>query len=572
MAFDSPRAACVQDCFDSAKDLSDVGRKLAALFNGKGPVGLDGSMAIYPDTKAIDSGFAPYAGSGAHLNGMPVNKRLVGVEGPEAGDNGEEGAGVFLNHVPAGNLPHANMHGDGGFALNILNGVFRSAGESWMVKWAVVKAHVDVGDEKTYSLPSSASSTYYAANCFTCSDSKGRGETRVPVRLYWQYETARAAIGTVVGYVRDLDGVARVVTDTLPAEASSFAQYAVATTDWDWVTGRDLPGTSTSQVGFALFQDANDVFGATNGASETTYTVYLPATAGADPNIHAGDLVTYESDASGNKIADSGYLDCKINSVEMWNGTPSNIKAGWIEHSVMRSRFAVGYDPDETDYNAVENTGGSHPITPVEHSSDSSPSTWLIDDHVFTSSLNTASLTVTAHPQTTSSSNATGLTVSDHAAKDTSSSATGVNNHSAGTSGSGNANLANHSVHANSPETTTLSIVESTASGVTNVTVVTSVSAGGETLSHSPSGHTHSTPELSHSGDEHTHRVSLYSHSVTDGGHSHTSSPLDHVVVDGGHAHTSTLPHTGTLPHVEEDYRPPYSTVLWVVRVHPDQE
>ena len=560
MAWDSPKPGCIAECFEGAKDLSDVGQRLAQLHGRPGRVENEGPVVVYPDTKAIDSGFASYS---THLNGMPVNKRLVGVDGPEAGDNGEDGVGIFINHIPAGGLPLVNMHGDGGFGLRMKSGVLWNQGESWVLKAAKVQAVGELTDEKTYSLPSGASSTYYFANCYNCGDSKGRSLTREPVRVFSKKALADTMVGTTVYYLRDQSGVAWMID---AVSESNSVKYAKATGVWDWVD------EYTDKVGYALFQDANDLFGDTAGASETTYTVYLRATAGADPNIHENDVVTYEVDASGNRIADSGYLDSKINSGERWYGTTSDIKAGWIEATQDRGRFAVGYDPDDADYNTLESTGGSHPITPAEHSSNSETTTFDIDDHEFTSSENTTHITVTAHPQTTSSTNATGLTVANHLAKDTSSSATGVNNHSAGTSGSGNLNLNSHTDHLNLVETTSRNILESTAPGFTSITFVTSVSAGGSTLSHASQTHTHSTPELSHAGDEHTHSVSLYEHTITDGGHAHTSSPLDHVVVDGGHSHTSTLPHTGTLPHVSEDYRPPYSTVLWIRRVHPDQE
>ncbi len=589
----------------------------------------DGTLSITGDIQAADSGFAPYSGSVAHLNPMPAPRgihRPIGTDGPDAGDNGEGGVVLLLDNQPGGDaFPMANLHGDGGFAMRISDGVLWNQGETWIAKWAKIRSVTTIIDEKTWNLPAGAEATYFAADCWICGDSRGRYVTREPVRIYSQVEFSESDVGTMVRYTgRDQSGVAWISRSPPPTPPP----YAKATDVWDWEV------ESTGTVGYAMFQNANDLFGATDGASETTYKVYLLATAGQDPNIHINDVVRYETDANGARVAITGYLDSKINTLEQWAGATNNIKAGWIEYTAMRGRFGVGYHPERTDYNALENQGGAHPITVTEHSSGAA--TWSINDHEFTTSENTTGITVTAHPQTTSSTNATGLTVgdhefttsenttgitvtahpqttssenttgitvTDHAAKDTSSSATGVNNHSAGTSGGGNANLDDHNVHANAAETTSLDIVESTAPGYTSVTVVVSVSAGGEVLTHTANGHTHSTPELTHSSDEHTHGVSLYEHTVTDGGHAHTSSPLehtvvdgghahtallahsltdsghahtssplDHVVVDGGHEHTALLEHTGTLPHAAQDLRPPYSTVLWIKRVHPDDE
>jgi hypothetical protein len=569
MAWDKPRPDCIAKCFSGPKDLADVGQGLAELFNQDGSVGNVGPVNIYGDQTASDSGFAPYSGTGAHLNSMPVNERLIGVDGPEDGDNGEDGCALLIDVEPAGGLPHSNMHGDGGFAIRIRNGVLWNQGESWVTKWGKVTAIGEFEDEKSYSAPSGADMTYYYADCYLCSDSKGRDETRIPVRVFSQVPFASEAIGTLVSYVRDQQGVAWTVNSA----AQQGNCYAKARGDWDWVTGY------TNKLGYADFQDANDVFGDTAGAVATTYTVYLPATAGSDPNIHTDDVVTYTVDSSGNRVAVSGYLDAKINSIELWGGTTSNIKSGWIEHTAWRGRFPAAYDPDDADYSTLDGEGGSNPIQPTEHSSGAA--TWSIDNHEFTSSENTTGITVSAHPEITTTTDEITATIDDHAAKDVSQSATGISvgGHNAKDTSSSRTGVDDHSIDAG--------LAFDAVDAGTNVTNLDDTDF--ETGEFLVADNHPSATVLEHTNDAHTHTVSAYTHSVTDGGHTHTVSAythtiadntghehtvrgLSHTVNDSGHEHTANLAHTGTLPHASEDYRPPYSTVLFIRRVHPDDE
>lgn len=81
-----------------------------------------------------------------------------------------------------------------------------------------------------------------------------------------------------------------------------------------------------------------------------------------------------------------------------------------------------------------------------------------------------------------------------------------------------------------------------------------------------PGGHLHPTQSTTHAhgtaNDEHFHEIAAssipsHSHTTTDPGHQHS---------------TPTLAHGGELYHREEDFRPPYCSIMFIQRVGPDDD
>ncbi len=487
----------------------------------------DDSNAIHKrtaDWEADDRGYADKGGTNFLLpTSLPVN--------PPATD----AALIHLVNIPA-NIPLAARFGDGGFALDIQDGILRSRGESWLLKWLWPTAVGSLEDSKSYSMSADADATYYYIDGYECSDSKGRGVTRIPIRAFSldPFPQGLVTDKVPVAYVRDQDGLAWATLRT------NRDRTAVAVTDWSWVT--------TNKLGKANFLDS-DITGVTAGESETTYDILLIATAGADPNIHIGDVVTWRHNEDGDKYAASGYLDSKINSIEKWGGTTSNIKAGWTEYTLSAGYYSVNYKAGDADFGTPGDTLGSHPIQPREHSASVNggtyaPNSWieadwnLADHPQTTSSENSISLTVATHPQSTCSENTTHLTV------------------------------ANHESHRHNPETTA-KVFDQIAGVFADGEVTTSEASPGGQHTHSHTMSAASTEVWFN--DPSTIETTTLEHTITDPGHFHTCSPMTHSVTMTAHDHTSSpLAHLGNLSHRQEDFRPPTIVAIEIIRIGPD--
>ncbi len=479
------------------------------------------------DWDADDRGYADKGGTNFLLpTKLPVN--------PPATD----AALIQLINIPK-NIPLADKFGDGGFALKIDSGILWNKGESWQLKWIWPTAVGSMEDSKAYSMSTGADGTYHFIDGYECSDSKGRNVTRIPIRVFSLDPFPQGVVTdkTPVSYMRDQHGVAWAVLRT------NRDRTAVAVTDWSWVT--------TNKLGKANFQDS-DITGVTAGESETTYDVSLIATLSNDPNIHIGDTVLWTYDEDGNKVAVSGYLDSKINSIEKWGGTTSNIKAGWTEYTLSAGYYAVNYKAGDADYGTPGDTLGSHPIQPREHSASVNGGTYAPNSWI------EADWNLTDHPQTTSSENSISLTVATHPEQTCSENSISLT-------------IANHNPHRHNYGTQASVVDEVGGVGTPGGEVTTStVSPGGE--------HTHEHTFSIATGevwrdDPSDYEVTVLTHSVTNSPHSHTCSPMTHSVTNSPHNHTSSpLAHLGTLTHRQEDFRPPTRVEIEIIRVSPDDE
>lgn len=508
----------------------DVG-PFVDLFSGAG-IDTDDHNAVHKrtaDWEADDRGYADKAGTNFLLpTSLPVN--------PPATD----AALIQLVNIPK-NMPLADRFGDGGFALVINSGILRNKGESWLLKWMLPTAVGTLEDARSYSMADGADATYYYIDGYECSDSKGRNLTRVPIRVFGLNAFAQGMVTnkTCVAYIRDQDGLAWSIAQ----ESTNQHRTAVAVTDWSWVT--------TNKLGKANFRDS-DITGVTAGESETTFDVSLIATLSNDPNIHIGDVVVFTEQEDDMKVAVSGYLDSKVNSIEKWGGTTSNIKAGWTEYTLSAGYYSVNYKAGDADYGTPGDTMGSHPIQPREHSASVNGGTygdnswneanWSLDDHPEqTCSENSISLTVATHPERTCSENTTHITLADHGS------------------------------HYHTPEDTANVVDEVGGVAWPGGPAPTSEVAPGGEHTHL---HTISVAFIESMWTESsTKPTEISAHVVTDPGHEHTCPPMTHSVTNTPHDHTaSPYIHSGTLTHRQEDFRPPTRVEIEIIRVGPDSD
>lgn len=117
-----------------------------------------------------------------------------------------------------------------------------------------------------------------------------------------------------------------------------------------------------------------------------------------------------------------------------------------------------------------------------------------------------------------------------------------------------------------------------------NVGDISISSAGGH--DHTTVAHTHTNTAHSHSTPVHGHTTTAHSHGVTHGHglsgtitlspdpHTHSITAHAHTVSETAHTHELETPleHTGTLKHREEDFRPPYRVMTFIIRVGPDED
>lgn len=479
------------------------------------------------DWEADDRGYADKGGTNFLLpTSLPVNPPVT------------DAALIELVNIPK-NIPLADRFGDGGFAINIESGILRNKGESWLLKWMWPTAVGTLKDSKSYSMKTGADATYHHIDGYECGDPKGRDITRVPIRVFGldPFPQGMVTDKSPVAYVRDQNGVGWAVV------RSNRHRTAVAVTDWDWQT--------TNKVGYANFLDS-DITGVTAGESETTYDVSLIATLSNDPNIHIGDVVVFTENEDGTKIAVSGYLDSKVNSIEKWGGTTSNIKAGWTEYTLSAGYYSVNYKAGDADYGTPGDTLGSHPIQPHEHSSGQAGGTYAPDNWT------EANWNLEDHPEQTCSENSISLTIQDHPEQTCSENSISIT-------------IQNHDPHRHNYGTQASVVDEVGGVGTPGGVVTTSeASPGGE--------HTHEHTFSVATGevwrdDPSDYETIVLSHSVTNSPHEHTCGPQTHSVTNSPHDHTcSPVSHLGSLSHRQEDFRPPTRVEIEIIRVGPDSD
>lgn len=272
------------------------------------------------------------------------------------------------------NVPNglSDRRGENGYAYYVREGIWRNDGESWLLKYAQIDSTTTVTDTRRTELITSTgvTSTYWVADGHECADSKARDLSGTPIRVFYDNAAALPTAGSVVRYLRDLDGLAWGLPTA--AQTDTYVQWGKATTGWGW--------EHANSVGYAVVQPCDDIDGA-NPAGSTT-RVYIRANGGQDPNVQTDDVVGYLTDENSTNVAVHGAWDDKIGTVKMIDPAVTTIPGGWRLFTEMGSRVPFGYTAGNADYDPAGSTGGSHPIRPTAHTDgepSSSTSAWKTD-------------------------------------------------------------------------------------------------------------------------------------------------------------------------------------------------
>lgn len=571
----------------------DAARRLAdALCMREQRLEHSGTISITGSLPRQDRGYSRHTGANNLKPVPPVNPPAV-VRGL-----------IEVSNQPDGD---SDKRGENGYSFYSKDGVVRSDGETWILKAGRVVASASVTDARADELDSDVKQKHYYANCFECSDKKGRDTTDTTVRVFTD-DPGALRNTDAIHYVRDLNGLAYQVGP------NPGVRYGVVQPGYDnkaVYDGASNPDAVTLKA--CEYSGLN-----TTSATFTSKVIYR---ANKDTALFTDYVVAYIGDDEGGRVVISDCYDEPIKkSVQVWNGTSSTIKDGWslsngdtitlpggstpVTTLNLNSTFIMGI----TTNALVGTTGGSHPIRPRQHDdseSFSTTTTWF-------STWKDTAWRLTAHPSHTLSTDETGLTVDSYTGTSgtfslsiigrsaTSSLAViGESGTSSlaiiGESDSETVAIDTHPEHYHPPGML-VDVVISTSTTTTGATT-TSVWANHPSgpvisnpdnaesfvsLSHivDPATHTHDVGTFGLSPDPHLHDVGSFE--ITPDPHDHgvgtfeiSPDPHDHSIdhihstTDPGHYHTSpSMSHAGSLWHREEDFRPPFARLPYIQRTH----
>lgn len=225
---------------------------------------------------------------------------------------------VDVAMLKVSNAPHADSdkRGDNGFAIDV-EGITRTD-QLWAIKWATVGSTSQAG-------------SYWHSDGFETNNSQGDTVSEVPIRVFFQNEEALPTAGDVVGYVRDVNGLAYGSTSHLVGisgfDPDDFTEVTLVTdvqfngtnfqkktltckvynpdensvSEWTNITGGD-----TTEVTVVI---DNDFDGTNFRHNHRTARVFDPGAAGGLHTISGGDTtevtVVVDVDVSGVTLRES---------------------------------------------------------------------------------------------------------------------------------------------------------------------------------------------------------------------------------------------------------------------------
>lgn len=355
---------------------------------------------------------------------------------------------------------------------------------------------------------------------------------------------------------------------------SATLLWARAQTNWN-----NLPGNDS-------YVDCTPVSHRTQTSGGSgTVRLHLPRTANQDPNVRASDILGYLTDANGENIPVTDYLDDPIGTIKGW-GDPENIPPGWEITGV--GRTIIGYDENDPLLDEIGAVGGVGFHTHDAHDASD------IDDHSGYSTNPDGDLALTPTGNTGSADPAVEVDVIPTAAtvSGTGTVETGVQ--------SSNPTITAEEYAESEPVTVTDPGHSHILIAATNTfdpggpfaiaysatgTSVTGIRFEGEETSDPPGGVTSgfhvamSRVEIFDGIEiegDHTHLIDVaeIASQLTLSEHDHATvvTPHTHPISGNGFvaAHTHTIPdmnHTGTLSHSVAFNLPPYFIYCWILRV-----
>ena len=172
----------------------------------------------------------------------------------------------------------------------------------------------------------------------------------------------------------EIDGVTSTGLAAILAQKSGTTLYIGLTVDGS--SGEISPRQALLAVPYAIHAaDAAEASGDFTVEGQTTLKGGLEVTGGqvTVPALSATSLSVTGNISAGTAGVFSGYGTIPVGGIIMWSGSANEVPDGWAlcdgrtisgkTTPNLKGKFVVGYDPSDSDYNAVGKTGGYKNIT-----------------------------------------------------------------------------------------------------------------------------------------------------------------------------------------------------------------
>jgi microcystin-dependent protein len=172
----------------------------------------------------------------------------------------------------------------------------------------------------------------------------------------------------------EIDGVTSTGLAAILAQKSGTTLYIGLTVDGS--SGEISPRQALLAVPYAIHaSDAAAASGDFTVEGQTTLKGGLEVTGGqvTVPALSATSLSVTGNISAGTAGVFSGYGTIPVGGIIMWSGSANEVPDGWAlcdgrtisgkTTPNLKGKFVVGYDPSDSDYNAVGKTGGYKNIT-----------------------------------------------------------------------------------------------------------------------------------------------------------------------------------------------------------------
>ena len=172
----------------------------------------------------------------------------------------------------------------------------------------------------------------------------------------------------------EIDGVTSTGLAAILAQKSGTTLYIGLTVDGS--SGEISPRQALLAVPYAIHaSDAAAASGDFIVEGQTTLNGGLEVTGGqvTVPALSATSLSVTGNISAGTAGVFSGYGTIPVGGIIMWSGSANEVPDGWAlcdgrtisgkTTPNLKGKFVVGYDPSDSDYNAVGKTGGYKNIT-----------------------------------------------------------------------------------------------------------------------------------------------------------------------------------------------------------------
>ena len=172
----------------------------------------------------------------------------------------------------------------------------------------------------------------------------------------------------------EINGVPSTGLASILAQNAGTTLYIGLTVDNS--SGEISPRQALLAVPYAIHaSDAAAASGAFTVEGKTTLKGGLEVTGGqvTVPALEASSLVVNGGVSVGTSGSLSGYGTIPVGGIIMWSGSANEVPDGWAlcdgrtisgkTTPNLKGKFVVGYDPSDSDYNAVGKTGGYKNIT-----------------------------------------------------------------------------------------------------------------------------------------------------------------------------------------------------------------